>query len=82
YGASINYYLKTPRARVTVTIADRNGDVVRTLEAQATAGQNVLTWDRRDQEGRTIPAGVYQVELTATTDEGEIVRLTRTARVD
>lgn len=54
YGASINYYLKTPRARVTVTIADRNGDVVRTLEAPGHAGLNRLYWNLRHEPTREI----------------------------
>ena len=54
YGASINYYLKTPARSVpTVVIADAAGRVVRTLRGSNTAGLNRLAWDLRLQRHRT-----------------------------
>lgn len=80
-GVPVDYTVSVP-ARVQVTIRGLRGSVVRAIEAQAEPGQNTVVWDRLDSQGRRVPAGVYQVELTATTDEGEIVRLNRTAVVD
>ena len=63
YGASINYYLKTPARSVpTVVIADAAGRVVRTLRGSNTAGLNRLAWDLRDEpstEVRLLSSPLY-----------------------
>lgn len=52
---------------VTLTIADENGRVVRTLlkDAQFRPGSHQFGWDGRDETGRFVPEGRYrpQVEL-------------------
>jgi len=46
YGASINYYLRTPAATApSIRIFDSTGMVVRALRGTNTAGINRLTWD-------------------------------------
>jgi hypothetical protein len=46
YGATINYFLKSPPAGdVTITIADQKGQVVRTLNGTKSAGLNRISWD-------------------------------------
>ncbi|MCC6317165.1 MAG: sialidase [Gemmatimonadaceae bacterium] len=48
YGASINYYLKTPASRpVRVVITDAQGATVRTLAGTRAAGVNRVYWDLR-----------------------------------
>ena len=55
YGASINYYLRTPPSGgVTVSILDEQNRVVRTLPAPATAGLNRVYWDLRDEPTREV----------------------------
>jgi hypothetical protein len=55
YGASINYFLKSaPAGPVTITILDRQGDVVRTLTGTAVAGLNRVHWDLRHEPSREI----------------------------
>lgn len=50
YGASINYWLRTPAAQAPrLTIADATGKVVRTLTGPNAAGINRATWDLRDE---------------------------------
>lgn len=50
YGASINYWLKTPPAGdVTITIANASGQTVRTLRGTKNAGVNRVMWDLRDE---------------------------------
>jgi hypothetical protein len=52
---------------LTLTIADENGRVVRTLlkDAQFRPGNHQFGWDGRDETGRFVPEGSYrpQVEL-------------------
>src|SRR5215831_13525093 len=48
YGASINYFLKTPAATpAKVTILDSKGEVIRTLTGPTTPGLNRIYWDLR-----------------------------------
>jgi photosystem II stability/assembly factor-like uncharacterized protein len=71
YGASINYYLRTPPAGdVTVQILDGQNRVVRTLNAPKNAGLNRVYWDLRDEPTqevrlRTRPLFVDDVEFEA-----------------
>ena len=41
------------------------------------AGTNSLNWDGRSSLGANLPAGVYLVQITATTEEGQSVRAVR-----
>jgi hypothetical protein len=58
---------------LTLTIADRAGNVVRTLlrEARFQPGNHQFGWDGRDQMGRVVPDGRYQPRV-------ELQRLNRT----
>ena len=48
YGAALNYHLKVPVAgKVTVSILDQKGELVRTLTGTNTAGINRVYWDLR-----------------------------------
>lgn len=55
YGASINYYFKTPPAGpVTLSIVDAKGQVVRTMAGPKAAGLNRATWDLRSEPTREV----------------------------
>jgi len=58
---------------LTLTIADSDGNVVRTLlrEARFRPGNHQFGWDGRDQAGRVVPDGLYQPRV-------ELQRLGRT----
>ena len=63
YGASINYHLNKPvSGKVSISILDSEGKVVRTLEGSNHAGINRVWWDLRyppttEVALRTTPAG-------------------------
>jgi hypothetical protein len=61
FGVGIRF---TPAAgsRVRVRVRDNAGRVVRTLMAR---GAQSVRWDGTDQSGRSLPAGVYFIELDA-----------------
>ena len=51
---------------VRVGVYDLRGRLVRELlRTELPAGDHVATWDRRDDQGRRAPAGVYLVRVTA-----------------
>jgi photosystem II stability/assembly factor-like uncharacterized protein len=55
YGAALNYFLKEPVAGgVTLTIADAQGTVVRTLEGTNTVGINRVHWDLRHEPSMEV----------------------------
>ncbi len=49
----------------TVTIIDAAGRAVRTVAASGARGANSFTWDRTDENGNRVAAGVYYVRLSA-----------------
>jgi photosystem II stability/assembly factor-like uncharacterized protein len=55
YGASINYYLKSPLpGGITITILDQKGEVVRKLTGTNTAGLNRVYWDLRYEPSKEV----------------------------
>ncbi len=63
YGASLNYWLKTPAVQAPrLTITDAQGRAVRTLTGTNNAGINRVTWDLRDtpsDETRLLTSPMY-----------------------
>ena len=63
---AIGFTIARPQ-RVTLRIFDPMGRSVRTLlDESVGAGRNMLAWDGKDNSGRPVPNGVYQVRLSAT----------------
>jgi hypothetical protein len=60
---TIRFYLNE-RQKVRLTIFDLAGHRVRTVvEDELPAGEQTLSWDGRDEQGRSIASGVYFYEL-------------------
>jgi hypothetical protein len=65
---TIRFNLGQP-TRVDLSIYDASGRIVRNLiRARAQAGDYTFTWNRKDDQGQTVPNGVYFGRLT--TDHG------------
>lgn len=80
-GYGIGYVLSSA-AEVQVTIRGLSGSVVRQLGAVAAgAGRGELYYDGRAADGSPLPNGIYQLEVTAQTADGELTRQLRTIRV-
>jgi len=69
---TVSYALKQG-APVTCRVYDASGRVIRDLVSayQPAAGQSV-TWDRKDQSGRPVTAGVYFVRVQAGSSADQI----------
>jgi FlgD Ig-like domain len=70
--------------RVSVSVVDADGDVVRDLvnRERAPAGGRVeTTWDGRNDDGAIVPEGVYRPRLRLTRDRRELI-LPNPIRVD
>jgi hypothetical protein len=75
---SISYTLAAD-ATTEVRVLGTSGRAIASLERgrSATRGVNTLNWGLRDNAGRSVPAGNYIVEITATNGSGERVRAVR-----
>jgi hypothetical protein len=51
-------------------------------DTRAEGGMNTLPWTAQDEQGRPLPDGVYLVCLTATTEEGQVVRAVRPVAIN
>lgn len=61
-GTTIHYSLATAE-KATISIFDVVGRKVREIELLSKAGDNQVSWDCRDQNGRLVPSGVYFYQL-------------------
>lgn len=75
---AISYTLASD-AQIEVRIVDTSGRAVATLQQgrSATRGANTIVWNLRDQQGRAVPPGTYQVQVEARTEEGQVARMVR-----
>lgn len=71
--ASFSYTLATDAATCQVVIKDASGKIVRNLTAPGTAGRHELTWDGKDNSGKTLPDGAYNVTVAALDGESKSV---------
>lgn len=71
-GVAISYTLSRA-ANVDVVITNIAGRAIRRLSSSdvQSAGLNTLTWDGRDRNGLSVPAGQYLVTITGRTETGQ-----------
>lgn len=77
-GYRVSYTLSLPatvRMRVLSALTGRPVAVV--LHQTRAAGAHTEAWNGRDEAGRPLPNGTYLVEVTATTETGEVRREVR-----
>jgi flagellar basal-body rod modification protein FlgD len=70
--ADIPFQLAADTGRVTVHVIDKDGNVVRTIEAGGLkAGEQTVAWDGKDDKGQAAPEGNYTVEVNAFDAQGK-----------
>jgi len=70
----ITLQLGADASKVSVSIQDASGTVVRVLDAGAlAAGTQTVAWDGKNTSGNRVPAGSYTVAVTATDAQGQAV---------
>lgn len=55
-----------PSSRYEVIVTDVSGRVVRRYESSGGSGVGTADWDRREEDGRRAPAGVYGILVIGT----------------
>jgi len=69
--AEMHYRLASTAQKVTITITDTNGVVVRTVELSGqTSGDHSFEWDGKDNSGDELSEGVYQFSVAAEDGSG------------
>lgn len=63
--ASWTYNLSGASTSTTLTVTDANGNVVYTGAGQTQAGNNVFTWNGKDNNGNSLPNGTYTLSVNA-----------------
>jgi hypothetical protein len=75
---SISYVL-ADNAQTSIQILGADGRTIATLQRgrAATRGVNTVSWNLRDDQGRAVPPGTYQVQVEARTEDGQTARAVR-----
>jgi flagellar basal-body rod modification protein FlgD len=75
--AALGYQLAANTARVVVSIYNGAGDLVRQLEARGQVmGDQTVSWDGKDEAGRSLATGPYSFEVNAFDAAGKKVQAT------
>lgn len=76
---SVTFTLPSDAETCLVNVLDSSGTVVRTVDLGATsAGQVEFQWDGKDYDGNAMDDGQYQVAVTATDADGNLLTVTST----
>jgi hypothetical protein len=75
---SISYVL-ADNAQTSIQIVGSDGRTIASLHRgrAATRGVNTVSWNLRDDQGRAVPPGTYQVQVEARTEDGQTARAVR-----
>lgn len=77
----INYGLSANSSKVTISILDSSGKLIRKIEAgQHNAGVNNYVWDGKDSNGNKMPDGSYSFKIEALDASGKPVEVTTTSK--
>jgi flagellar basal-body rod modification protein FlgD len=77
--AGFSYTLDNQSASTVLTVLDSNGIPVWRGAGSTGSGQHQFTWDGKSSTGAAMPAGTYQLAVTATAVDGSAVKVTQTA---
>lgn len=75
---SISYVL-ADNAQTSIQILSPDGRTIANLHRgrAATRGVNTVAWNLRDDQGRAVPPGTYQVQVEARAEDGQTARAVR-----
>ncbi len=59
-----------------IVIDNSNGQTLRSVSLNATAGQNTWTWDGTDNAGNAVPDGAYSISVVGANTDGSTTPLT------
>jgi flagellar basal-body rod modification protein FlgD len=74
--ANLTYSLAKDAEQAGVVIRDANGNIVRTMPIDPSAGEHSLTWDGTDDSGSDLDDGIYTFTFGAADADGKVVAST------
>ena len=73
-----NVTLGGPAQKVTATVTDSSGNVIRTMDlGSRPAGQLNVVWDGKGDNGETEPSGSYSISVSATAADNSSVSVSQ-----
>ncbi len=77
--SSVTFTLPEDAQTCLVNVLDSSGEIVRTVDlGETSAGSVEFTWDGKDYDGNVMDDGQYQVAVTATNANDEVMTVTST----
>lgn len=72
----VKWLLNSPRAgQASVTIKDKDGNIVHQRAATLKAGEQEFVWDGKLQNGSQAPDGEYSISMTATDSANQVLEV-------
>lgn len=68
---TLGYSLEKAARDVKVSISNSDGTIVRTFDGDPKAGNHLVTWDGKDDNGDALPAGTYKITVKAFDADGK-----------
>ena len=73
---NVKYYLDGDAQAVKISVLDKDGKVVRTMDGNLKAGGHSIVWDGKNTAGELVAQGDYKIEVGAQDKEGKAVQTT------
>lgn len=68
---TLGYNLEKLATKVTVSISNKDGTMVRMFSGNGAQGRHLVTWDGKDENGDVLPAGTYTITVKAYDNDGK-----------
>lgn len=77
--SAVTFTLPDDAQTCLVNVLDTSGQIVRTVDlGETAAGEKEFSWDGKDYNGTVMTDGQYQVAVTATDADGNVLKVTST----
>jgi len=74
---NLGYTMPADATTGTISIVDKDGNVVHTANAELSSGFHSLTWDGKNQNGQAVAAGDYTFKVSALTSNDTSLNVTK-----
>jgi flagellar basal-body rod modification protein FlgD len=79
--ATGSYELSAPAKKVTLEILNEDGAIVASFNGPTTTGNHKIAWDGKDNSGKSLPDGLYTMNIVATDARGATIGLKKQSTI-